>query len=783
MLFALAACGSSKSSESSSAAQQTSAPEYVWTSEYKEIAVLDDSAYFSILAYSDSGLYGAMDEVVGQRELREGEEYEYEGQLNITQSFLYFIDYSGKMEKLTAFEPSSAPEIGEGMYNPWSYSYLSGLRLCDDGTLLVAEDLCLGWFDAPDVDWYSADYDSHYFYEQTIILRRLNPDGSEISRSEFSIGENEYLPGMCQDEDGNLLISSGDALRAISLDGEEVYTLSSENYIDTLITLPDGRVAVFLSGTSGTELSVLENGRLSESVALPKDVWSYSCFPGDENHTIYFVNGQYLYYWDIDSNESEKLINLIDCDVNPDNFSSCHVSKDGSLTYASNEYNSRTESFTLALTTLKQVPSSSVAQKTELTLATEYSDYSLTNLVISFNRSNPDYRIKILDYSEYNTDEDYSAGITKLTTEILAGNVPDILYLNNLPVQQLSAKGLLEDLTPYMNSDPDIDVSDFFENILEAAKYNGKLFITPSTFYIKTVIGASSIVGDEPGWSYEALNEALSLMPEGCTPFEEYTDRDTVLLNCLAVSLDEFVNWSTGEVDFENEEFYSILKFAAQFPEEYDWDNYDYTSTSESRIAQGLQMLQTSSLYGFDSAFYDSVNFGGDVTYVGYPTTSGSGNMIVFNTGYAMSASCENKEGAWEFLKTFFTKDYMEEQWAFPLSRSLYNEMRQEATRIDYQKDSSGNYLLDENGEKLPMSKYAFVNSSGEYTELYALSEEQASKIDQLIETTTRVYSQDSSILEIIEEQAQAFFAGQKSVEEVSRLIQSKANIYVNEQR
>ena len=41
----------------------------------------------------------------------------------------------------------------------------------------------------------------------------------------------------------------------------------------------------------------------------------------------------------------------------------------------------------------------------------------------------------------------------------------------------------------------------------------------------------------------------------------------------------------------------------------------------------------------------------------------------------------------------------------------------------------------------------------------------------------------NDSIYNIVSEQAQAFFAGQKSAEEVARLIQSKANIYVNEQR
>ena len=38
-------------------------------------------------------------------------------------------------------------------------------------------------------------------------------------------------------------------------------------------------------------------------------------------------------------------------------------------------------------------------------------------------------------------------------------------------------------------------------------------------------------------------------------------------------------------------------------------------------------------------------------------------------------------------------------------------------------------------------------------------------------------------IFEIVSEEAAAFFQGQKTAEDVAKLIQSKANIFVNEQR
>ena len=41
----------------------------------------------------------------------------------------------------------------------------------------------------------------------------------------------------------------------------------------------------------------------------------------------------------------------------------------------------------------------------------------------------------------------------------------------------------------------------------------------------------------------------------------------------------------------------------------------------------------------------------------------------------------------------------------------------------------------------------------------------------------------DESIISIVTEQAAAYFSGQKSAQEVAKLIQSKASIYINEQK
>lgn len=786
-VFSLAACGKTESGSaapsaaSSGKAEATPVPEKVWVSEYNSLKE-DSEAYLTPSVFTSEGFYASASEKAGTREAYRGESVSYEGQLDVFESKLYFVGFDGTVKPLSAFVPTPVPEFpeGEDVYPDFTGSYVTGMRLNDDGTLSVIETVYLSWWDQP-IDYTNSDFEDHMFNDNHYVLRTLDADGSEISSYEFTLNDDEWAGSVVFDENGNLLVTGSNGLRALDSEGNEAYSVSVDGYVDSLMVMNDGRVAAFISGNSGEQLSYLSGGKLSDPINLPNNVWSYYCYPGDDVWPMYYTNGQYFCGFNPDTGDNEKLFNWLDCDVNPDSIGSLGI-KNGCLYIPMTEYDSKTEAYDSSLITVKEVPYENAPHKQEITLATLGLEWNVQAAVIQFNRKNDSARIKVLDYSQYNTEEDYSAGLTKLTTEILAGNMPDILDLSNLPKDQLASKGLLEDLLPWIDSDPEIDRSDFFENVLDAAMNNGKLYTTVSTFYVNTVIGASSVVGDEIGWTYEEFEEALSNMPEGCTPFDEYTTRDTILQNCLALDMNEYVDWDTGRVDFDNEDFYSLLKFAAQFPEDLDWENMDY-SDSSSKISQGLQMLQTTSVMSFDNLLYDFSTFGGNATYVGYPTNNGNGNMLFIENGFAVSADSANKEAAWSFLRTFFTKEYMENVWALPLSKSLYMEKRKEATTVEYKKDGDGNYLLDENGEKIPVAKYGFSTNGTDVQYFYGLTEEQAQKIDELVMETTKVYNFNDSIFDIVNEEAQAFFSGQKSVEEVARLIQSKANIYVNEQR
>ena len=234
-----------------------------------------------------------------------------------------------------------------------------------------------------------------------------------------------------------------------------------------------------------------------------------------------------------------------------------------------------------------------------------------------------------------------------------------------------------------------------------------------------------------------------------------------------------------------NEDFAELLKFAGSFPAEYDWETYDYeTDSPEVRIREGRQMLYATNISSVDGLMYIEASYNGmPVTFIGYPTGNGTGNTVVTDPGFAMSASCTDKEEAWNFLRQFFTEKYYDNYgyYGLPVVKNLLEKKLKTACTVTYEIDEYGQYKLDENGEKIPEKKYYGMNGV-EYA-YYCLSEEMAAKFMELVNSTNKVYSDDQSIKDIVVKQAEAFFSGQKSAEEVAKLVQSNAMIYVNEQR
>lgn len=616
------------------------------------------------------------------------------------------------------------------------------------------------------------------------------------------------VAGFTADEEGDLCIAAHEwfAGNGSYVEDNQIYVLDGESgelkhqiplygEIAGLTRLADGRIVTAAYSGAHPIFSFVNLKEESLEEILTLDEFLDSMNGAQTAGQMFYSAGGSMFRLNVDTAGTEKLFAWTDCSVvHNDGESVCLLSDDRVVTVsgqASGE-NAKQE-----LAILSPADPAETAEKKVLHMAV-LNLYPFTSEMVSrFNRSNSEYRIEVTDYAQYNdystgNPEDWNAGLTRLQTELIAGNVPDILDISLLPVGRLEAKGILVDLLPYVAADPDLGFDKLNMQVLEAFEENGKLYQSVGNYYVLTTAGLSSVVGEQMGWTMEDMSAAmreLQAVNPGATIFDLYTTRDDAMEFLLYLELGEYVDWSTGECAFDSDSFRQFLQFVKEFPTTFDWGaGLDSAADldQDTRLAAGLQLMKQCSVTCFEDMQTHTIGLGGaPVTFVGYPTEHGVGSMFAqMGNAFAISSTCADRDAAWQFVRQFFLPVYQEQfkGFAFPTNLSVYEEMKQEAMAQQYQRNPDGSYTLDANGKRLPVDRGS-VDLGGVQVKLQAATQADVAAVEEIIGATTHVLSTDDSVKEIIVSGAAGYFEDQRSLDEAVKQIQSRANIYVNEQR
>ena len=138
-----------------------------------------------------------------------------------------------------------------------------------------------------------------------------------------------------------------------------------------------------------------------------------------------------------------------------------------------------------------------------------------------------------------------------------------------------------------------------------------------------------------------------------------------------------------------------------------------------------------------------------------------------------ISAKSSCIEGAWEFARYFLTEEYQNsgEQYGLSVLKSVFEEKAYLATEKPY--------WTDENGEKIEYDNTFWINDEEMVIEQF--TKEQVNQIIEFVYSVDKGYYYNTDVQNIIMEESEAYFSGQKSAEDVAKIIQSRVQIYVDE--
>ena len=244
---------------------------------------------------------------------------------------------------------------------------------------------------------------------------------------------------------------------------------------------------------------IWENMENEELVQALKKTTGYGCLAADPLAEMLFTEGEGIVKYCVEKDETTHAINeevlngcidtinepITGLAVQGENIVVCTAGKSGS---ESNLYFLQKEQ-----TKKNEKDKTDTGKNTVLKIYSLKENSMIRSSLAFFRREHTNISI---NYTVGYTGEDgfsVSDAIRKLNTEIMADEGPDIIVLDNLPVEEYISKGVLEPVTDIVNEKKD----EIFFNMIEGYNKESEIFCVPTTFRIPVIIGNSEVVSAE----------------------------------------------------------------------------------------------------------------------------------------------------------------------------------------------------------------------------------------------------------------------------------------------
>lgn len=585
-------------------------------------------------------------------------------------------------------------------------------------------------------------------------LCRFDSNGKRVAESVLNglleetgalrfVGRDLYL---CTDGDGNLCVVARDGKTACFLfdeDGRHRFTLKDSSDPQSIIITEDGQFAVCTSNNGGASYSLL-------TIDMDRQLWdekidigtAANVFSGNDQTAYYLFDSSDFYSCTTDISQRELLFNWSNLGLASGNTHVCPL-PDGRFAVVAGTYNqTRLLSYEFCIVTPGK------DERTILTMLSLQPEDSLLEAIALFNKSNDEYRVELTSYfpkNENMTAEDWNTAITKLNTQLISGDIPDLMDLNNMPVDAYSRRGILEDLYPYLQNDPEIDIHDYYENVFTALSLDGKLPYVTSSVRILSVFADGDVIGQSRGWTMEeftALKESQALKMEFFPP--------TQLLKLILSADNYFVDWESGQCSYDSEEFAKLLELCLrQAMADVEWMNEDGVFTNQANcLYVSLDSLLAVSYY--------NAMLGGHATPVGIPNSSGEVMHILEPANkIGFSSACKHKDGAWAFVRSFLEPRLQESGWYFPYLKSSFEKINAEALKGNTIW-TGGMYGNEANEADIELAR-------------------------ELLGSAMYCANRDQELIDMILNMSSSYFAGSEDPMAAAAMIQDRAMLYVGE--
>ena len=485
--------------------------------------------------------------------------------------------------------------------------------------------------------------------------------------------------------------------------GRERSRIETELAVGQLVRARDGTVYLSTLYDGGT-LRTLdpEAGAIGEPALSGFDVWTF--FTGDADYPLYVSGQTALYGCDPKSGTKTELVRHASLGVARIAELACLEKGRFAATYYS-AFSGQIMLGTLALGELPVDTSTSVS----VGIVGPSGLWGVADSAAQvFTPRYPEYNLQIMNYSTAEL----------LRTQLLARDVPDVLFFPQLCPEDYETGDSLRDLYTI------IDPGTLLPKYRSLWERDGKLCVGSTSFSYATLLADRQYLTQKPD-SFSALLAAASALPAD-VPIAWGTGED-FCSELLPFALYRFVNPQENTCDFENGEFESLLELCRLVD-------------THRQPAQGERMLLSLFVHAATDSYAEMLRDG--CLDIGF---GGAGVLVrdsVFCFG--VCAGGENPDGAAAFV------------------------------RILLSPEAQGAVRAHEDG--LPVLQSAYD------AQLAQAPAADAEAFDRAVQSAGGIGLADSPVLKIAQDELPAFFSGTQSAEKTAVNVQSRVSLYLAEQ-
>ncbi len=434
----------------------------------------------------------------------------------------------------------------------------------------------------------------------------------------------------------------------------------------------------------------------------------------------------------------------------------------------------------------------------EKLLVWSLSDEAVIRQTISlYQKENPDVYVEYEIGLEGNsmTRED---AIKNLNTRIMAGKGPDVLVLDNMPMDSYVEKGILLDIASLLDGISSEEA--VFPNIVDAFREDGQVYMVPCAIQLPYVLGRnedinkmtdmSGMIGvmeemraENPDTDLLRLSSPKGMMrvfaltgaptwrtPEGALDANAISDfltqtKQMYDIQTVGLSEEAFAEWEAEKEIYQS--YYSI-----------NGENLEDSDEIRTRH-QGVYFM--SQAQQFAAGSIDNISEYN--CHVSLPKTEGfencgsipmSGqcsNVFWARTLLGINASSENTERAQDFIKTALgTKVQIDVENGFPVTQKAILDNYADQWRLYKDNDyvSGSGSAVDSDGNEVVLL-------------IRVPDEAEVNELIQWITSLNTAYVEDKTFENVVYEEGSAYMTGEKSLEEAMSSIETRLGIYLAE--